>query len=72
MPREQKQRPSELWMATVTTERLSDGHTTTRHFGPFGRRGDAVGAATRAKRRSDLHAQTVEYYSTECRWQRRV
>lgn len=72
MARTQKTKPAELWMAEVITERRSDSYKRIELFGPFTRRGDAVGAATRAKVRSDLYDQTVEYYAAECRWTRRV
>ena len=73
MARTVKEKPSELWMAVVTTTRLDGSkYTHVERFGPFTRRGDAVGAAMRAKRRGDLYEQRTEYFSTDCEWKARV
>jgi hypothetical protein len=73
MARTVKDKPTELWMAKVTTTRLDGSrYSHVEHFGPFTRRGDAVGAGTRARRRSDLYEQKTEYFSTDCEWKNRL
>lgn len=72
MARELRDKPAELWMAEVTTTNKSNGFKIVERFGPFTRRGDAVGAAMRAGRRGDTYEQKREYFATDCEWKTRL